>query len=59
MAQIKVTNPDKFNMNEVDVSSLKFYNGAFHGDVEIDGKTFTGEHHPKDYEDEYGFIIEK
>ena len=56
MAQVKVTDPDKFGDTEVDVS-LKNYNSAFHGDVEINGKTITGEHGCRDYEQEYGFII--
>lgn len=56
---IKITNPDLFGETEVDLSGLKFRDGsgALHGDVEINGKTITGEHGERDYEADYGFII--
>lgn len=58
--KVKVTNEEKFGMTEVDLSGLKHRDGsgAFHGDVEIDGKTITGEHGDSDYETDYGFIID-
>lgn len=70
---VKITNEKLYNEKVVDVdtsglSSTNYYNGRYgnfcaigHMSIELeDGDIIesTGEHGPRDYEEEYGFILE-
>lgn len=57
--KVKITNQLLFSesVDYVDVNVRK-NSGTYHGDVEINGKCFSGEHGAHDYEKDYGFIIE-
>ena len=72
MISYKVTDQKKFDEKVIDVDLNLRGNGpgrGFQGDVDIevriddspwgDNRLFTGQHGERDYEDEYGFVIEK
>lgn len=68
MAQIVITNEKLYDeeVNEVRADGLVYlpFTKSFDGTIEIvtwdnDVKTFTGEHGEHDYEEYYGFVIQK
>ena len=72
MATYKITDQKKFDAKVIDVDLALRGNSperGFQGDVEIevriddspwgDRKLWSGQHGDRDYEDEYGFVIER
>ena len=58
---VKITNEDLYNETviQVDASGLTGLRGTLSIETEMEGwKDFTGEHGERDYEQEYGFILE-
>ena len=58
---INITNEDLYNETvvSVDTTGLIGLNGTISVETEKEGwKDFTGEHGEKDYEPEYGFVLE-